>query len=303
MRKSVIILTLVVLAVFVSKGQQYSFSLNKEGPGEEFYLNGTRLVELGKFKEADSLLSLALCTYKNEDVYYNRAISRLYIYDTTGSCEDLNIAANKYFDNDARRLFNTHCCYKVDTNYYDRKYGKALATNYRYLEEIQYLKTSGDIIGVIHEPNAKYPALCLDYGCSDDILGMRELTTDVVAAYKIIDSTKNFLSAPVRPLIEKISQYKELKEKVQAYYAIKYKALKELNSIERISVYYQIRISDKGEIIDGKFMSVFPVVSIAGYEQDLENDIQDLINRYPKLKPARFMGENVCFISYDVIDF
>ncbi len=303
MRKPAIIFALVVLAVLISNGQQFNYSLNNESQGEEFYLNGTRLVELGNYREADSLLTLALCTFKNEDVYFNRAISRLYNYDTAGSCEDLNIAANKYFDTDASRLFNTHCCYKVDSIYYDRKFVKTSAANFRYLEEVQYLKTSGDITGVVHERNAKNPALCLDLGCSDDILGMRELTTDVIAVYLLIDSTKYFLNTPVPPIIERINQYKELKEKAGLYYAVKYKALKELNRLENIAIFYQIRISDKGEVIDGEFLNVFPKVPVTGFEKDLENDIQDVIRRYPKVKPARFMGSNVGFISYDAIDF
>lgn len=295
-------MALSMLIAFQSKGQQLSFSIMESKQGEDLYLQGTKLVEIGKFDEADSLLTLALCTYKNEDVYYNRAISRLYRTDTTGFCEDMSIAANKYYDPGARQLYNQLCCYKVDTIYYDKKYAISNSANYKYLEEIQFIKKAGEKIGAIHERDRKMPVSSLEFG-SEKLLGMRTITTDIIACYKIDDSTRNYFRTTDVPVMEKVTQYKEVKENLRSYFAVKYKALKDQSSLDHISIYFEFIVTDKGDIIDGKYGGITPVVSIDGYEKELEKDVQDALRRYPKLKPAKFRGEKVNFLAYDYVDF
>jgi hypothetical protein len=302
MRILTFVVALSMLTAFQSKGQQLSFSIKESKQGEDLYLQGTKLVEIGKFNEADSVLTLALCTYKNEDVYYNRAISRLYRTDTTGFCEDMSIASNKYYDPGARQLFNKLCCYKVDSIFYDKKYLVTNSSNYKYLEEIQCIKKDGDKIGTIHERDRKMPLQSLEFGC-ENLLGMRTLTTDIIACYKLTDSTRNYFRTTDVPVMEKVTQLKELKEKLRSYFTVKYKALKDQSNLGHISIYYEFTVTNKGEIIDGKYGGISPLVSITGYETELEKDVQDALRKYPKLKPAKFRGENVNFMAYDYIDF
>lgn len=303
MKIFIIVVALSLFTSFESNSQNITYSAASIKQGEAMYINGTKLVEIGKYKEADSLLTLALCSYKNENIYYNRGISRLYNVYTSGFCSDMNIAANKYFDAGARLLFNTLCCSRVDSIYYDKKYLITDLTNYKYLEEIQYVKESGNIFGTIHQRNKKNPVESIDYGCEKNIVSMRTLTTDIIASYQMIDSTRNYFKANTNASIEKVNLYVALKEEIKSYFDIKYKGLKELNGVDKISIYYELRVSDTGKIIDGKYIGIFPEISIYGYEQELAKDIKDIVKRYPKLKPAKYRGENVNSIAYDLIEF
>jgi len=303
MKKLLLVLALSVLLSFESNSQNITYSPANIKQGEEMYLKGTRLVEIGKFKEADSLLTLAMCSYKNENIYYNRGISRLYNADTSGFCSDMDIAANKYFDSGARQLFNMECCYKVDTVFYDKKYLNTDRSNYKYLEEIQYVKKSGDTIGTIHQRNKKLPVETIDFGCEKNLVGMRLLTTDIIATYQMISSTKYYFKTTIKPRIEKAKEYKVMKKEIESYFGKKYESLKALNSVEKISVYFELRVTAMGEIIGGKCIGIFPEISIYSFEREIEKDIQDVLKRYPKLKPAKYMGENVNSITYDLIEF
>jgi len=288
---------------FNSKSQSIFFSLSSAKQGEELYLNGNKLAEIGKFKEADSMFTLALCTYKNENIYYNRGISRLYRNDTSGFCDDMNMAANKYFDADARLLFNTLCCSKVDTIYLDKKYLITNSLNYKYLEEIQYIRNSGERIGTIHERGRKTPLQTVDYGCEQNLLSMKTVTTDIIASYLLVDSIQVFFKSTYTPIILKTNQYQEIKKKAASLFALKYKNLKEQNQADQIKVFFEITISDLGNIIEGKYLAIFPEIAINGYEKELKNDIQDILQHYPKFKPAKFKGESVNFKTFDVIVF
>jgi hypothetical protein len=303
MKILVLVAALSALTWFESNSQNITFSAASNKRGEKMYLNGTKLVEIGKYKEADSLLTLALCSYKNENIYYNRGISRLYNADTSGFCGDMNTAANKYFDAGARQLFNTLCCTKVDSIYYDKKYLITDHSNYKYLEEIQHVKESGDIYGTIHQRNKKLPVETIDYGCEKNIVSMRTLTTDIIAVYQMMDSTKFYFKADNDARTERVNQYVAMKDEIASYFEIKYKSLKDINSADKITIYYELRVSDKGEIIDGKYIGIFPEISINGYEQEIAKDVKDILKRYPKVKPAKYRGENVNFRAYDFIEF
>jgi hypothetical protein len=302
MRILTFVVALSMLTAFQSKAQQISFSTKESKKGEDLYLQGTKLVEIGKYDEADSVLTLALRIYKNEDVYYNRAIARLFKTDTSGFCVDMSIAANKYYDPGARQLFNQLCCYKVDSFYYDKKYLVSNKANYKYLEEIQYIKDPYEKIGSIHERDRKMPIESLEYG-SEKLMGMRTITTDIIACYKLDDSTRYYFRTTDVPIMEKVAQLKELKEKLKSYYAVKYKDLKDQNHLDHISLYFEFTVTSKGEIINGKYGGISPLVSIKGLEKELEKDVQDALSRYPKMRPAKFRGENVNFLAYDYVDF
>jgi len=88
------------LLIIVSSFAQL-FPVNQHG--KSLFESGSELIRKGDYKEAESLLTEALCSYKNENVFYNRAAARLFLTDTVGFCEDMYIAAYKYFDNEAAK--------------------------------------------------------------------------------------------------------------------------------------------------------------------------------------------------------
>jgi hypothetical protein len=106
----------------------------------DFFNKGSESMSLGNYHSADSLYTLALCRVKNENIYFNRAISKLMLTDTIGFCSDIDIAANRYFDQQSKKLFDNLCCESVDTSYYNKQMIKSNNQDYRYYEIIKQLK-------------------------------------------------------------------------------------------------------------------------------------------------------------------
>jgi hypothetical protein len=136
----------VILAIFLSSINMCGQLFQPDPVGLDYFNKGSELLKLGDCNGADSLLTLALRTYKNANVYYNRAIARILKTDTLGFCQDLDIAANQYFDRQSEEFYNKLCCTKVDTIYYDRKRIKSDKSSYRYYEIIKYPKYDSIII-------------------------------------------------------------------------------------------------------------------------------------------------------------
>ena len=299
MKISFFILAFLVLTTVESVCQ----NISGKKSGKDLFLIGSKSLENGNYHEADSLLSLALCSYKNESVYFNRGISRLYKTDTIGFCEDMKTASNKYYDSEARQLFNRTCCNKVDTIYYDRKFNLSDKNRYKYLEEIQYIRKTSQKIGTIHEHNRRNEVASVDYGCEKSIIGLSRRTTDIIALYTLIDTTKYYSLTTELPSVYDIETYQKLNDKCKLYFSEKYKSLKKTNDNEELSIYFEIKISKIGKIIDGKLLGIIPVIAINSFKDELEKDIKDIVKIYPNFKPAKFFGKEVDFITYGKIDF
>ena len=101
MRKIFIIAILASISSLTS-AQKYIKLHNK---GIEFF-------EQGKYTEADSLISLAIKKrpkdYRNPNMYFDRAIIKLYLQDTSGYCSNLKLAAD-YNDQQALKLYKNDC--------------------------------------------------------------------------------------------------------------------------------------------------------------------------------------------------
>ena len=294
------ILILIILSNLESRSQQF---LSGDNKSLKLYKLGTSLIEQGKYQSADSVLTLVLNKFKNEDIYYNRGIARLYKGDTCAFCEDMNIAANKYFDDEARKLSNRLCCFKVDTIYYDKKFNISNQSHYKYLEETQYKKSSNQKIVLLHELDAKVDQPAIDFGSDGGLVNFQMKLTDIIAEYYYIDSVKYYYSTTKPAYISNKSQYDDFKEKAKLFLSAKYQALKDQNSGAKLSVYVELKISPTGEITDGKFLAIFPELKLGDKETDLKNDILNIIRHYPKATPASFKGKKVHFIANDYIDF
>jgi len=191
------------------------FKVDKHG--EELYILGTKYIELGEYKRADSILSLALCTYKNENVYYNRGISKLFIQDTIGFCSDMNIAANKYLDMGAEKYFNNFCCKRVDTFYYDKNMKASSKHLSRFYEVYKELKYENERMGKFHDVKAKNIIPSFDYGCNQNIISLIAKPTDIIGMYEYIDSIKFYYFSEKTPEIKNQIKYEDIKKEFPYY--------------------------------------------------------------------------------------
>ncbi len=271
---------------------------NKEGM--KYYDQGTLQLQNGSFICADSLLTLALCTYKNGDVYFNRALARISISDSIGYCEDLKISANRYFDKEAMKLYNTNCCNKVDTVFLDKKMNP-IKEKSDYYEEIQYPKFCGQINGRIRKRGIDNEVVCADFSCERKLIGVNFKRTDLIGAYEMYDSIKYFYFIKNGPEHKHKSIYEKIKSKHLQYYKVKFDDLKQTYSIDKIEIVFSFYINKLGIPKGLKQVVTNPIIS----DEDLKNikvEIQDFILKLPEYKPAKLGKNSVNSIAYDYIE-
>lgn len=294
--KKAIFLSFILQAILFRLSAQ---SIIDDRVGISYFELGTELLKSGDFKASDSLLTLALCSYKNENVYINRGIARLYYNDTTGFCKDFGIAAYKYLDLDASKLYNSLCCIKVDTIYYDKNFIPATNSKFKYYEVVSQEKYTGETIGIIHQKGAKSEKVVLDYGCNNYLSGLGLLTTDIIAVYELVDTLK-YYSKTTKPIkIFNLSQYQYVKENAGNYIREKYGNVNPILNSEKHSVFFTIVFSKSGEIIEVEFLGIFPLVDLENFKEELAKDILLHVKKYPKISPASFMKERVYFKAID----
>ena len=103
--KKLIIISFLVLLTNILFGQK---SL-------DYYNKGIELFKKEKYKEADSLLNLAVDNLDDEtkhlgaNLYFDRGIIRLYLSDTAGFCADMCTSANTFSDKDAENNYRYFC--------------------------------------------------------------------------------------------------------------------------------------------------------------------------------------------------
>jgi hypothetical protein len=298
MRKYIIVLSISLITINL-KGQLFS----PDPEGLDYFHRGSELINLGDFKGADSLLTLALCSFKNQNVYYNRAVSRLLQTDTLGYCLDISIAANKYFDKQAENLFNNICCIKVDTIYYNKKRIKSDKSNYRYFEIIKYPKYDSVINGSFHDIKSNKPVVSFDFGCNDNMLGFNSSTTDMIAGYIIEDSTKYYYKSTKRISIFNTLAYEDLKRRAKILLSTKYSNIKTDNENENLKVFFKVYFDNAGNVLKVHYEGFYPEITYEGNIKELELDLLDIADNYPKVTPAKFFNDKIWFVAYDYIEF
>lgn len=291
------------IAIFCNlNGQNVLFGVDSNG--EELYTSGSKLIEIGDYKGADSLLTLALCSFKNENVYFNRAISRLLQYDTLGFCADMNIAANKYFDKQAEINFIQFCCTQVDTIFYDKKLNVISNSNYRYYEIIKILKYEKIKIGTFHDIKHDGILGSTDYGCDGNLLGLRTKSSDMIAMYEEREGNKRYYSKTTKKVsVKNITKYKDILEKARMFLNSKYGSIKADNNLEKVKIYFNIFVSANGDIDKVEYIGIYPELYIEEIQTELEEDLLDIVKHYPKFTPAKFLKENVNYVGYDFIEY
>lgn len=297
--------TLTTLFVLIVNFSLYSQLFKKDIASQELFVLGSQQLELGNFKQADSLFSMALCSFKNENIYVNRGIARLCINDTIGFCSDMDIASNKYLDKEAEKMFNIVCCNKVDTFYYDKKMNPVSKEKYKYYEVIQEHKYKKSIVGKIHGVNAVNHIPSFDFGCDQDLLNVKVRPTDIVGMYELVDSVKYFYYADERAIIDfnHIPDYKNMKEQISTFFNQKYPDIKVKNGVNKISIYFHIYISEKGMVTFVKYLGTFPEINLFDKSEEFIADVEKYIKNYPKVTPSVFLKRNVASIALDFVEY
>jgi|GEM_PF-2077967 len=278
--------------------------------GMAYYKDGTALMEKGDYYEAEKSLSISLNTLKDENVYIKRGISRLYQEDTVGFCEDMNMAANKYFNLQASLLFNDVCCKRVDTMYFHKDMQPATSEEFRYFEEIKIPKYDDKTIGIFHDVQVKKEKFNTEYGRGQSNLGKNSLppefhsseTTDIIAVYEEFDSVKNYLICTNPPTIRNLTKYNFAKNSMRKQARNNYYNLK-IEKNADLTIYFEIHINQEGEITNVQIIGTYPEIDFSKDEKGLEEDIINIVKQYPPIKPASFKGKKVNFVALDYVTF
>lgn len=297
-RKLYLVFFLIILSIKASPQ-----TLLDDPLGVSYFVTGTKLLQEGNFSGSDSLLSLALCSYKNENVYLNRGIARLYNNDTLGFCEDIRVAAFKYLDPEASELYYSKCCKMVDTVYYNKDFIPVTDSKYKYYEVISQYAYNKEITGLFHQKGASLEKVIADYGCSQTLIGLGFSKTDIVAVYVQSDSVRYYTLTPKPVKIFNSQKYYDVKERAGYELRGKYNPIKAKYNIDKVTVFFSITFSDTGEVSGIKYLGTFPEVQVAEITQDLEKDILQLVKNYPRVRPASFMNEKVNYIKVDYFEF
>ncbi len=300
-------LTTIIILLFLSL-YSYSQLFQIDQYGVSLYEKGSKLLESGDYYGADSVLTEAMCTYKNANTYYNRAIARLLLTDTIGFCEDMNTAANKYFDNGAAKTFNNMCCKKVDTIFYNRKRIVVSSEKYRYYEVILDLKYEELIIGKFHDVKHDGLLISSSIDCDDNIQAFNGIKSTLIASYQIENGKKYYTKTLKSPSTDSYRKQNQIDRKGVVFLESKYAKFKASRNIEKLKVSFIMYISEFGFIEDITSLNTYnknidASESIEELLPELHDDILNIVKRYPTIVPAKFYDEKVSCKAFHFLEF
>lgn len=278
--------------------------------GMAYYKEGTGLIENGEYCKAEIVLTEALNTLKDENVYMKRGIARLYQEDTSGFCYDMNMAANKYFNLQASLLYNDVCCKRVDTLYFDKYMQPAKADDFRYFEEIKVPVYDDKTIGILHDIKVKKAKFDTEYGRNQSNLGKNYLpptvnnsgTVDIVAVYETKDSLKSYLVCSNPPSVKNLTKYNFVKNKLKKKVKYQFHNLKIDKNLD-LTIYYELNVGTTGDVSHVWVIGTYPEVDYRLFENELNEVLTLFVGQYPEIKPATFNGKTVNFTALDSVTF
>jgi hypothetical protein len=145
--------------------------------------------------------------------------------------------------------------------------------------------------------------MSIDYGCDSKFLGAYLNKTDIIALYIINEYGKYFVFAPTPISINNLIAYDSLKERAQILLNSKYGYLKSENNTEKLKIYYQVYYNNLGDVDRVRFIGFYPEINNIEEIAAIEEDLLDIVNHYPKVKPAKLININVAFATYDFVEF
>jgi len=298
-KKTTLIISFLLIVVPAQSQKTLYVAKSK---GRVLFDKGCDEFRMGNYTLADSFFTEASMDYDNRDVYFNRAVSRLYLKDTIGFCNDMNILTFYFVDDEASRLSDSICCTSVDTVYYDRKLNQASKEKFRYYEVIKKLKYEKLTLGLIHEQKSYFSSDYVHNPISLELLGYSTMPKDIAATYKILNGTKYYVLTRTPPRPFRFYDIEQIKEKSSTYFREKYQKLKETNKIDgALLIYFAITIDTDGSISFHEIEGTNHNISLESVRDELTRDLKDMVHQYPPAKPAKLFHKKVGFIAMDHI--
>lgn len=294
---------LIALLFSIGLKGQPLLSINPNAKEYKLVCEADSFMQLGNYIIADSLYTFALRNYRNETIYFNRAVSKLNLTDTIGYCQDMDIAANEYFDAQAQGFFCDMCCTKVDTIFYNKKREKSDKSDYRYYEIIKHPTYDTIIKGSFHDIKRNRIPGIYYYGSYNTLGFPASYVTDLIANYEIHNGTRYYIKTTELAYCNKIDQYMELRKNAKKYLSAKYSNLKKTINKDELTLFYKVYIDETGIATDVSFEGFFPIIDHFDDIDELKKDLRSIMLKYPKVKPAKFYREKVSSAFYDGIKF
>lgn len=265
--------------------------------GPLLYGVGIDSFKVGNYLFADSIFTEVLCSYQNQNVYFNRGITRLFLQDTIAFCADLDIAANKYFDLRSTELFNKFCCIQIDTLRLNKKFEVTSDTKYAYFEIIKALNYEPLVMGTIHDAEKKTLVSINDFLCDSSDPIVKSRITDVIAKYILRDRIKYFYETPQPILIKNLRAYQKFMRKIENELTDNYDYIKSKNEIDKIEIIYEFKVTTSGKVIQPKIVETFPSLIFFEDEMMLNKALVKLMKDHPVFVPASVGKYKVNYID------
>lgn len=284
--------------------QGYCQIIISDPTGIAYFEKGSQQLAEGNFKEADSLLTLSLKTFKNKNVYFNRSLARVFNGDTLGFCSDLSINTSRYQDAESEKLFNEYCCYSVDTIYYNRRREISHKNDFRYFEIIKKIKIENITVGNFYDIKSRggsFYVRDVALESAEEFLGM--YNSNSVASYMIQNGRKLYSRSTTSVELRNYGSYNELNKKLSTYFTSRYGHLKDKKDTDYILV-FQIFFNELGRCYNVEYLGCSPKIELSEEVKALINkELKSYIKQFPMVKPARFFDEKVAFTNIDFIEF
>jgi hypothetical protein len=231
---------------------------------------GTKYLENGGYRTADSLFTLSIKIKGHANNYFNRGIARLNLKDTCGYCHDMLMSA-KFPDSEARMLAITFC-QKSDTFYFDKKFRPVAKDSYFYYESRSISRCTTDTLVELHGKNAKedYVTVYLD------IFNIKFVSLDLMAQCRIKNGKSRYFLLKDEPefWLRNRSLYGYIVDNVKIPYEV------------RSKIVFTFLVTAEGKISEIK---ILPEDLSIEYQQEIARVLYSI----QVTRPARVLGKPV----------
>lgn len=259
---------------------------------QNVYIAGLKCFDKGEYLIADSLFSIYLKdSPKDMNAHYNHGVTRLYLKDTCGFCEEMHLVTVFNKDKTAKGLY-LKVCASIDTLFYDKLYVRCDKSKMQYTEIAEKSKCDDFKTVTVHDKKSRGKTILIN---SADL--MHSQATDVVAQYRLYSNNNKVfifcLDQPVFPggddaktefrnnsplILETMREFKLKKTVAQVEYVI----------------------DKNGFIRDVNLTSVDAVID---QMDKFKENLNLIITSMPRHTPARYRDENVDYLVNDFISF
>jgi hypothetical protein len=253
--------------------------------------------EAGNYAMADSFLDLHLKEFpKDKNARYNHGVLRLNLGDTCSFCTQMHLICDAYQDKNACE-FVKNLCASYDTAYFDNGYAKCEKKKARYTEITEGFKYNDYKTVFIHDKKNKGGTTFFNPDLNDNFEVQK---TDIFAVYKLSqDSSRVFLFSQTPPSFPGGDDaWIEYYEKNQYFID----AMKDLN-LKKVIAKIEILVDKFGYLRKAELVEIDSNVDQPLEIKKLEPYVLKIMLGMPKYTPAKFLNENVAYLTETMICF